>query len=1151
MHTTSFGQRPSGIPSVGELPWGSHICVFYTSEAELHEVLVPFVKAGLENNERCCWEVRSSASRDETTRVLADGLADFAEYLALAQIEIVLSEGSAESAQPDRAIERRLDEAILAGFDGLRLISHAGIDAEGRALTPGVDAIRRLNVVAAFLYPREKHGAVGLFQAVQGHRFGLVRNCGVWEILEGSEAHVARDDLERSEEKLESLFSNMSEGFAYHRIVLDRHGTPCDYVFLQVNAAFERLTGLVAQQIIGKRVTQVIPGIEADSADWIGKYGHVALTGEPVHFESYSEALDRWYWVSAFRPHKGYFAVTFTDITNRKKAEAQRQAAEERLLVTLRSIGDAVMATDTDGRVRLMNRVAEKLTGWSETEARGLPLGEVIHLVDEELGAEAENPERKVIERGATVGWAKNKVLVARDGRRIAIADNAAPVQSDTGLLGVVRVFRDVTAARAADRERELTLEFLRLVNANARMEDLIKASVAFFRERSGCSAVGLRLKAGEHYPYYETSGFPNEFLSHENDLRARDHLGNVLYDSSGNPGLECRCGNVICARVEPREVSLTEAGSFWTNDSGQPPPKAAEPGSGRTIRNYCHVAGYASVALIPLFVGGDRLGLLQFNDRRKGVFTPETIALWERLASHLAVALARCIAVEALLQSETRYRVLFENLLDGFAHCMMLYDEQGHPTDFVHLDVNEAFKKLTGFADVAGKRATELVPDFRTAAPQLFDVFARVARTGRPERIQFFFTPLALWLNVSAYSPGPGHFIALVDDITTRKRVEVEREQLVEALREADQHKNQFLATLSHELRNPLAPIKNSLHILERVAPDGDQARRAKDVIERQVEQLSRLVSDLLDVTRISRGKVQLERRRLELNDLARHVIEDHRSLFERSELDLHQRLSPIPLFVYADWNRVAQVIGNLLQNAAKFTPRGGNVQVSVSNEPAVSRAIIRVSDDGIGMAPEILARLFNPFMQAEVSLDRSKGGLGLGLALVKSLVEQHGGSVEAHSAGLGQGSEFTVRLPLDLTEVRADVRAPIVIRGVRRRVLVIEDNIDAAESLSEVLQFDEHEVALAYNGPDGIAKARTFRPDFILCDIGLPGMDGYEVARVLRADPSLKDTFLVALSGYALPEDLVRSREAGFDRHIAKPPSLNALEELLARGD
>jgi PAS domain S-box-containing protein len=1151
MRTTSFGQRPSGIPSVRELPWGSHFCVFYATETEVFDVLVPFIRAGLENNERCCWQVRSPASVGQARQALAHALADYEQYVSRGQIEIVVSEDFARGTRPDGAIESRLDEAILAGFDGLRLISPAGIDREGRAFAAGVDTIRRFNVVAAFLYPRAERDAVGLLQAVQGHRFGLVRNSGVWEILEGSEARIARDELERSEEKLESLFRNMSEGFAYHRIVLDGHGTPCDYVFLEVNAAFERLTGLSADRIIGKRVTQVIPGIEADSADWIGRYGRVSLTGVPVHFESFSEALDRWYWVSAFCPHRGHFAVTFTDITDRKKAEAERQAAEERLLVTLRSIGDAVMATDTDGRVTLMNRVAEQLTGCTEAEARGRPLREVIRIVDEELGTEAEDPVRQVIERGAVVGLASKTVLVTRDGRRIAVADSAAPVQSDAGLLGVVLVFRDVTSARAADRDRELTIEFLRLVNANARMADLIKASVAFFRERSGCSAVGLRLKAGDHYPYYEASGFPEDFVTHEDDLRARDRFGHVLYDESGHPELECRCGSVICARFAPREVGFTEAGSFWTNDSGQVPSAADESGPRVRHRNHCHVAGYGSVALIPLFVGGERLGLLQLNDRRKGVFAPEAIALWERLASHLAVALARCIAAEALLQSETRYRVLFENLLDGYAHCRMIYDEQGRATDFLHLDVNDSFKKLTGFADVVGKRVTALVPSFREAAPQLFDAFARVASTGRPERIQVFFTPLSLWLNVSTYSPGPGQFIALVDDITARKNAEVEREQLVEALREADQHKNQFLAALSHELRNPLAPIKNSLHILDRAVPGGDQARRAKDVIERQVEQLSRLVSDLLDITRITRGKVQLERLRLELNDLAQRTIEDYRSLFEKSGVSLELERASTPVFIHADWNRVAQVIGNLLQNAAKFTPPGGSVRVTVSLDPAASRAVVRVRDSGIGMAPEILARLFHPFVQAEASLDRSKGGLGLGLALVKGLVEQHGGSAEAHSAGLGQGSEFTVRLPLDLTAAQETTGASAAGGSVRRRVLVIEDNIDAAVSLSEVLQLEGHEVGLAHNGPDGIAKARAFRPDFVLCDIGLPGMDGYEVARALRADPSLASTFLVALSGYALPEDLRRSREAGFDRHIAKPPKLDALVELFARGD
>jgi two-component system CheB/CheR fusion protein len=238
--------------------------------------------------------------------------------------------------------------------------------------------------------------------------------------------------------------------------------------------------------------------------------------------------------------------------------------------------------------------------------------------------------------------------------------------------------------------------------------------------------------------------------------------------------------------------------------------------------------------------------------------------------------------------------------------------------------------------------------------------------------------------------------------------------------------------------------------------------------------------------------------------------------------------------------------MVGNLLQNAAKFTPRGGRAHVSVAVESG--EAVIRVVDNGVGMAPEMLAHLFQPFMQADQSLDRSKGGLGLGLALVKGLVELHGGSIQAQSDGLGKGAAFVIRLPLD---AGAAIEKPSLRASsprVCRRVLIIEDNLDAAESLREALELSEHEVEVAYTGPDGIERARSFHPDVILCDIGLPGMDGYEVARAVRQDPTLQSTFLVALSGYALPEDLERAAQAGFQQHLAKPPSVDALERVLS---
>jgi two-component system CheB/CheR fusion protein len=389
---------------------------------------------------------------------------------------------------------------------------------------------------------------------------------------------------------------------------------------------------------------------------------------------------------------------------------------------------------------------------------------------------------------------------------------------------------------------------------------------------------------------------------------------------------------------------------------------------------------------------------------------------------------------------------------------------------------------------------------------------------------------------------------VQVFHDITERKRAEQALRQSETELRDSDRRKSEFMAMLSHELRNPLAPIRNSLYVLGRAAPGSEQANRATAVINRQVEHLTGLVDDLLDITRISRGKIRLEQRRVELNDLVRRTIDDHRSLFEKNGVRLDCKLGPEPLFVNADPTRLAQVVGNLLGNAAKFAGHGGLAQVSVSTEPGTRRATILVADSGAGMTKETLGRLFEPFMQGEATLDRSKGGLGLGLALARELVRLHGGEILAHSDGAGRGAQFTVSLPQAENEDAPGEPAAANRISTGRRVLIIEDNVDAATSLREVLELDAHQVAVAHDGPAGLAMASDFHPDVVLCDIGLPGMNGYDVARAFRADEALKRTFLVALSGYALPEDLQHAAEAGFERHLAKPLGMQALQDLLS---
>lgn len=354
-----------------------------------------------------------------------------------------------------------------------------------------------------------------------------------------------------------------------------------------------------------------------------------------------------------------------------------------------------------------------------------------------------------------------------------------------------------------------------------------------------------------------------------------------------------------------------------------------------------------------------------------------------------------------------------------------------------------------------------------------------------------------------------------------------------------------ELLGYREEELRNPLTPIRNCLYILNRAPPGGEQARRAQVIMDRQVSHLVHLVDDLLDVTRISRGKIRIQRSRLDLVDVVRRTVDDYGSLLEG--YDLRVDLPNEPIWADGDATRLSQVVGNLLSNAVKFTPKGGAIALSLRS--AAQRAVLEVADTGMGIDPETRARLFEPFEQADRSLDRSRGGLGLGLALVKGIVALHEGDVRAESDGPGRGARFTVTLPL-ASHVPASPGAPPSQEpaGGGRFLLIIEDNMDAAETLSDVLTGAGYRVAVAYDGEAGVKKARELKPDFVLCDIGLPGaMDGYAVARTLRKEAGLASARLVALSGYAQPEDRRRAAEAGFDAHLAKPPELSALQRVL----
>jgi two-component system CheB/CheR fusion protein len=369
-----------------------------------------------------------------------------------------------------------------------------------------------------------------------------------------------------------------------------------------------------------------------------------------------------------------------------------------------------------------------------------------------------------------------------------------------------------------------------------------------------------------------------------------------------------------------------------------------------------------------------------------------------------------------------------------------------------------------------------------------------------------------------------------------------------VHDVKESDRRKDEFLAMLAHELRNPLAPISNALQVV-RHARDGQTAEKAIGMMERQVDQMARLVDELLDVSRISRGRIDLHRRQIELASVVNQAVEAARPYFESRQQELTVKLPQQPIYLDADPTRVAQIAGNLLSNASKFTEKRGRVALTVETDD--SQAVMRVEDSGIGIATEQLPRIFDMFVQVDTSLERTQSGLGIGLTLVKQLVEMHGGTIEAHSGGLGKGSDFVVRLPMSAEPAPTAPSAPSevdqAVAPVRRRVLVVDDNPDAANRLALWLEMQGHEVHTAHDGVEAVEAAATLQPDVILLDVGLPKLNGYEAGRRIRQQRRDKGLFLIALTGWGQEEDKRRSKEAGFDLHLVKPISLPTLEKLL----
>jgi PAS domain S-box-containing protein len=390
--------------------------------------------------------------------------------------------------------------------------------------------------------------------------------------------------------------------------------------------------------------------------------------------------------------------------------------------------------------------------------------------------------------------------------------------------------------------------------------------------------------------------------------------------------------------------------------------------------------------------------------------------------------------------------------------------------------------------------------------------------------------------------------FIKIMRDRTDRKRLEEELHNRAEALARADREKDEFLAVLAHELRNPLAPVFYALRLLDEKPLEDPQRWYLRRIVDRQMRRLARLIDDLLDISRIRTGKVELRKERIELSGAVSHAVDIVRPLCEDRGITLTVDLPTEPVWLEADATRLEQVLSNLLSNAVKFTQDKGSISVTAERE--AREIVLRVKDTGVGIAPDLLPRIFDLFIQGDRSLDRARDGLGIGLTLSQKLVELHGGTIEAHSAGVGTGSEFIIRLPILLETKRPDAEPARIAGSAAQslRILVVDDSEDTADTMGTLLEMAGHAIQIAHSGPAALEAAATFQPDVVLLDIGLPGLDGYQVAERLRADPTMEGVTLIAASGYGQEEDRRRSMEAGIDRHLVKPVDLKELQDLLA---
>jgi PAS domain S-box-containing protein len=845
-----------------------------------------------------------------------------------------------------------------------------------------------------------------------------------------------------------------------------------------------------AVEIFGKQRDELLGQViwdvfpELVGEELYNEYHRAMEEQTPVQFEHYHASLDRWFERRVYPSREG-LTVFAVDITERKRAEEALRASEHRFARFMEHLPGLAWIKDLEGRYVYANAAAERAFSTPRAELYGKTDEEVF---PPETATQFKENDQRALANGR--GVLTVEALEHEDGILHYSIVSKFPLPGSDGQVALV-------GGMAVD------------ITEHKRAEEALRESEE--RERARAEEIEALMEAVPAVI----------FIAHDPECRVI--TGSRVAREFLRMPMDTNLSKTAPAGQQPTHFKVFKDG-VEIEPHDLPVQLAAR---GVVVRDFEEEVVFDDGRRLRLY--GNAEPLYDREGKVRGAISA-FVDITERKR-----------AEEALRQAMEKLQLITDVMAAPVTRCSrdLKYQWVSKPyADWLGLSPGEIVGRP--IVDVLGQEAFESIRPYfeRALSGEMVRYEEQVNFRGiGPRWISAIYTP-------TFDSTGtPDGWVAMVIDIDERRKAE-------DALKEADRRKDEFLAMLAHELRNPLAPIRNAVQALRRFGSPDPQLQWVRDVIDRQAEHLARLVDDLLDVSRITQGKIALRKERLELMAVIARALETSRPNIDARKHHLNVSLPQEPIRLEGDLIRLAQVVSNLLNNAAKFTEEGG--QIWLTAESREGEIVLRVRDNGVGIPADLLPRIFDLFTQADRSLDRSQGGLGIGLSLVRSIVEMHGGRVEAASAGLGRGSEFTVLLPL-LTEADAQTgsepatRAGSAATPRRYRILVVDDNVDSAESMALLLKFSGHEVQMAHNGPSAIETALLFLPQVLLLDIGLPGMNGYEVARRLRERPEMQNAALLALTGYGQEEDRRRSKEAGFDHHLVKPVDPKLLETLI----